>query len=63
MTPLFMGMMVVGMSLGGGLKATLSLQIVYSISAILFMAGSPALIPLLGSGRSRTSREDYRPNA
>ncbi len=63
MTPLFMGMMVVGMSLGGGLKATLSLQIVYSISAILFMAGSAALIPLLGSGRSRSAQEDYRPNA
>jgi len=63
MTPLFMGMMVVGMSLAGGLKMTLSLQIVYSISGILFLTGAAALFPMLGGGKSRAVEEGYSPNS
>lgn len=46
LTPIFMGMMVLGMSLGGLLKDQLSLFAVYAVSALLFLTGSALLIPL-----------------
>lgn len=47
LTPMFMGMMVIGMSLGGTLKGVFSLVAVYSISCILFLLGAVFLLPLL----------------
>ncbi|MCM3491887.1 MFS transporter [Paenibacillus lactis] len=47
LTPMFMGMMVIGMSLGGMLKGVSSLVTVYSISSILFLVGVLFLLPLL----------------
>lgn len=46
LTPIFMGMMVLGMSLGGLLKDQLSLFFVYAVSALLLLTGSALLIPL-----------------
>ncbi|KOP67986.1 MFS transporter [Bacillus sp. FJAT-18019] len=46
LTPIFMGMMVLGMSLGGLLKNQLSLFFVYAASALLLLIGSALLIPL-----------------
>ncbi|UNK16395.1 MFS transporter [Paenibacillus sp. N3/727] len=45
-TPVFMGMMVLGMSFSGYLKGQFSLFIVFSISAGLFILGSLVLAPL-----------------
>ncbi|MNI65830.1 Major Facilitator Superfamily protein [compost metagenome] len=45
-TPILMGMMVIGMSLAGLLKDMLSLFIVYSISAALLLIGTILLAPL-----------------
>jgi len=46
MTPLFMGMMVVGMSSTGMLKSVLSLSTVYLMSGCLFFIGMLVLLPL-----------------
>ncbi|WP_314588531.1 MFS transporter [Paenibacillus terrigena] len=46
MTPLFMGMMVIGMSIAGILKSALSLSAVYLISGCLFFTGMLVLLPL-----------------
>ncbi|MNM90454.1 enterobactin exporter EntS [compost metagenome] len=45
-TPILMGMMVIGMSLSGILKDMLSLFIVYGISAALLLIGTILLAPL-----------------
>lgn len=45
-TPIFMGMMVLGMSFSGFLKEQSSLFIVFSSSGILFIIGSIVLAPL-----------------
>ncbi|WP_404301780.1 MFS transporter [Paenibacillus sp. DP01] len=47
LSPLFSGMMVVGMSIGGTLKRESSLNTVYSVSAGLFLLGAMLLLPLL----------------
>ncbi|MBU9708668.1 MFS transporter [Paenibacillus sp. AK121] len=47
LSPLFSGMMVVGMSIGGTLKREFSLYTVYIVSAGLFLVGSMLLLPLL----------------
>ncbi|OAZ40522.1 MFS transporter [Paenibacillus polymyxa] len=47
LSPLFSGMMVVGMSIGGTLKCESSLYTVYIVSAGLFLVGSMLLLPLL----------------
>ncbi|ADO56788.2 MFS transporter [Paenibacillus polymyxa] len=47
LSPLFSGMMVVGMSIGGTLKRESSLYTVYIVSAGLFLVGSMLLLPLL----------------
>ncbi|WP_068776146.1 MFS transporter [Paenibacillus sp. FJAT-26967] len=46
-TPVFMGMMVIGMSVAGYLKDVLSLFSVYSASAALLLLGALLLTPLL----------------
>jgi Na+/melibiose symporter-like transporter len=40
LTPMFMGMMVVGMTVSGVLKESLSLFAVYSLASVLFLAGA-----------------------
>lgn len=45
-TPIFMGMMVLGMSFSGFLKEQSSLFIVFSASGVLFVIGSIVLAPL-----------------
>ncbi|MEE4570000.1 MFS transporter [Paenibacillus polymyxa] len=47
LSPLFSGMMVVGMSIGGTLKREFSLYTVYIVSSGLFLVGSMLLLPLL----------------
>lgn len=51
MTPMFMGMMVVGMSFAGLLKDVLFLFTVFVSSGVLFFLGTLLLIPLLGEER------------
>lgn len=51
LTPMFMGMMVVGMSMGGYLKNAISLHMVYTISGVLFFIGALILVPLMGKRR------------
>jgi DHA3 family macrolide efflux protein-like MFS transporter len=46
-TPIFMGMMVLGMLLAGYLKDALSLPIVYALSGGLLVIGALLLIPLI----------------
>lgn len=47
LSPLFTGMMVVGMSIGGTLKHGSSLFAVFAVSAGLFLIGAMLLVPLL----------------
>lgn len=46
MTPMFMGMMVIGMSISGIFKDVFSLFAVYTTSGILFFIGAMVLIPI-----------------
>ncbi|MGK5510316.1 MFS transporter [Brevibacillus formosus] len=46
-TPVFMGMMVIGMFISGYLKETFSLVAVYVVSGVLIMIGAALLLPLL----------------
>ncbi|MBL0388678.1 MFS transporter [Tumebacillus sp. ITR2] len=46
LNPLFMGMMVITMSLAGMLKGLTSLSIVYTISGVFFLIGMVAVLPL-----------------
>jgi predicted MFS family arabinose efflux permease len=48
LTPMFMGMMVIGMSVAGTMKDGLSLFIVFAVSAVLFLLGALLLVPILG---------------
>lgn len=50
-TPIFMGMMVVGMSSAGYLKAASSLSTVFTLSGILFLLGMLLLLPLFEKKR------------
>ncbi|CAG7636688.1 MFS transporter [Paenibacillus allorhizosphaerae] len=50
-TPVFMGMMVIGMSLAGYLKDALSLLPVYAASGVLLLLGALLLLPLLQTRR------------
>jgi MFS transporter, DHA3 family, macrolide efflux protein len=47
LTPMFMGMMVIGMSVTGPLKVVLSLPVVFVSGGLLFMIGALLLIPLI----------------
>jgi MFS transporter, DHA3 family, macrolide efflux protein len=46
LTPLFMGMMVIGMSVSGIVKVPLTLFGVYLVSGVLFLIGSLLVVPL-----------------
>lgn len=48
LTPMFMGMMVVGMSFAGALKESFSLTAVFAASGLLFLLGASLLVPLFG---------------
>lgn len=50
LNPLFMGMMVVMMSIAGPLKEITSLTIMYQISAVLFLGGLLIITPLFKEG-------------
>ncbi|MFH5184378.1 MFS transporter [Paenibacillus sp. TAB 01] len=52
LTPIFMGMMVVGMSLSGGLKEMTSLFFLFAGSSVLFLIGALLLLPLLKKERA-----------
>ncbi|WP_409175876.1 MFS transporter [Brevibacillus fortis] len=52
-TPVFMGMMVIGMFISGYLKETFSLVAVYVVSGVLMMIGASMLLPLLVEKRSK----------
>jgi Na+/melibiose symporter-like transporter len=52
LTPMFMGMMVVGMSASGAMKDWLSLFTVYAFSGTLFLIGALLLFPLLRGSRT-----------
>ncbi len=51
LTPIFMGMMVVGMSLAGFVKGWFSLTAVFAASGCLFLAGALVLLPLFQKNR------------
>ncbi|MEF3302006.1 MFS transporter [Paenibacillus sp. GYB003] len=53
LSPLFMGMMVVGMSAAGALKQSFSLFAVFGLSGLLFVFGGLLLLPLFGEGRAK----------
>jgi MFS family permease len=46
LSPLFMGMMVIGMSAAGVVKIPLTLSGVYTVSGVLFLIGSLLVVPL-----------------
>ncbi|MGN7470484.1 MFS transporter [Brevibacillus sp. SAFN-007a] len=52
-TPVFMGMMVVGMSVSGSLKDTFSLGAVYAASGGLILVGAALLLPLVMEKKRR----------
>jgi MFS family permease len=47
LTPMFMGMMVIGMSVGGAWKEVTSLMFVFGTAAILFLVGAMMISTLL----------------
>ena len=55
LNPMFMGMMVIGMSCAGFLKSALSLGIIYSVAGSLFLAGMAVLAPALRLSGSRAA--------
>ncbi|UUZ89651.1 MFS transporter [Paenibacillus sp. P25] len=57
MIPMFMGMMVLGMSVAGALMNSLSLLTVYVIGGVLFLAGALLLVPLFQTGSAAPSEE------
>ncbi|SCW82968.1 Predicted arabinose efflux permease, MFS family [Paenibacillus tianmuensis] len=57
LTPMFMGMMVIGMSLAGYLKNALSLHTVYTVSGVLFFISVLVLAPLLVNRRAAAEKQ------
>ncbi|KPV60401.1 MFS transporter [Paenibacillus sp. A3] len=55
-TPVFMGMMVIGMFISGYLKESLSLLAVYVVSGGLIIAGALLLLPLIVERRKKAER-------
>ncbi|EJL26395.1 MFS transporter [Brevibacillus sp. BC25] len=55
-TPVFMGMMVIGMFISGYLKETFSLVAVYVVSGVLIMIGAALLLPLLVEKKSKDAK-------
>ncbi|MTH52918.1 MFS transporter [Bacillus mangrovi] len=56
MMPMFMGSMVLMMSLAGAFKEFLSLTMVYQLSAVFFLIGIVLVIPLLASKSSKKAK-------
>ncbi|MDR6554395.1 MFS transporter [Paenibacillus qinlingensis] len=56
-TPIFMGMMLVGMSFSGYLKDMTSLLTVYVLSGALLIAGVVLLNPLLGRNQQKANQQ------
>lgn len=56
-SPVFMGMMVVGMMAGGWLKDVWSLTAIYALSGILLIAGALLLTPILVSGKTKAAAQ------
>ncbi|MFF2530397.1 MFS transporter [Brevibacillus sp. NPDC058079] len=56
-TPVFMGMMVIGMFISGYLKETFSLVAVYVVSGVLIMIGAALLLPLLVEKKSKDAKK------
>jgi DHA3 family macrolide efflux protein-like MFS transporter len=54
MTPLFMGSMVITMSLAGLLKEHFSLMVIYQVAAAFFVIGILVMLPMF---RKQTSPE------
>jgi len=52
LNPMFMGMMVIGMSGAGAMKEALTLPLVYMVSTVLFILGTLVLVPLFKPARS-----------
>ncbi|MCI3922567.1 MFS transporter [Paenibacillus sp. TRM 82003] len=65
LNPMFMGMMVVGMSVAGVFMNVTSLLTVYAVGGVLFLAGSFLLVPLfkLGSGDTPPGGANTETNA
>jgi len=53
LNPMFMGMMVIGMSFAGALKQALTLPWVYMLSCFLFLIGIVVLVPLFKASAAR----------
>lgn len=53
-SPIFMGMMVIGMLSGGVLKDTFSLSLVYAVSGCLMVAGALLLLPIMKYAKEKT---------
>jgi len=56
LNPMFMGTMVISMSASGWLKKTFSLLTIYELSALLFIIGVFALVPLFKRSSSMLNR-------
>ncbi|MFK7691962.1 MFS transporter [Paenibacillus sp. HJGM_3] len=59
-TPIFMGMMVIGMSLAGFAKDAFSLEAVYAFSGGMLVVGALLLIPIFQTHPSHTVRNETR---
>ncbi|RFU66763.1 MFS transporter [Peribacillus glennii] len=58
LNPLFMGAMVITMSLAGWLKESFSLVAIYEASALLMVIGILAMVPLIRKGKVQEVREE-----
>ncbi|TCZ80869.1 MFS transporter [Paenibacillus albiflavus] len=56
-TPVFVGMMVVGMFISGYLKDMFSLQVVFMVSGGLLVIGALLLIPIISEKRNKVERD------
>ena len=53
LSPLFMGAMVIMMSMAGWLKSQLSLLIIFETAALLFLVGMLLLVPIFNASTAR----------
>ncbi|MDQ1004457.1 DHA3 family macrolide efflux protein-like MFS transporter [Neobacillus niacini] len=66
LSPLFMGMMVIGMSVAGVVKIPLTLSGVYTVAGVLFLIGSLLVVPLFKvkeDGAANLSMVEKQPQA
>lgn len=57
LNPMFMGAMVVTMSVAGWLKGLLPLVVIYGLSGVLFIVGTVIIVPLFRLSADRKSQE------